>query len=109
MLWDCPLTKQFISQCKTVFSANNLNISFSEEQFIFNISKTATQADLQIMLEIKYYIYSARSLTTALSMNALTNKLKFSYKAKKQIAIKNDKLDKFTDIWRKNKKILETG
>ena len=107
MLWDCPSTKQFISQCKTVFLANNIHIPFNEELFIFNISKTATQADLQIMLEVKNYIYSAKSLTTALSIKALINKLKFSYKAKKQIAIKNDKLDKFTDIWRKYKKLLE--
>ena len=61
------------------------------------------------MIEVKYYIYSAKSLTTALSIKALINKLKFSYKAKKQIAIKNDKLDIFTDIWRKYKKLLETG
>ena len=76
--------------------------------FLFNISKTATQADLQIMLEVKYYIYSAKSLTSALSIKALMNKLKFSYKAKKQISIKNNKLEIFTDIWQKYKNLLET-
>ena len=108
MLWDCPLTKQFILQCKTVFSANNLTIPFNEELFIFNISKTATQADLQIMLEVKYYIYSTKRLTAALSIKALLNKLKFFYKAKKQIAIQKNKLDNFTDMWHKYINLLET-
>ena len=68
-----------------MFLAKNINIPFNEELFIFNISKTATHADLQIVLEVKYYSYSAKSLTTALSIKALMNKLKFSYKAKKQL------------------------
>ena len=36
------------------------------------------------------------------------NKLKFSYKAQKQIALNNNKLDIFTDTWQKYKNLLET-
>ena len=107
MLWTCPSTKTFIQQCKTLFLEKHINLPYNEESFIFNISKTATTVDLQIMIEIKQYIFSSKYLKTQLSLKALINKLKFSFKSHKQIAIKNNKLENFENIWRKYETLLD--
>ena len=62
MLWTCRDTKSLITQLKTWLLTYNINITLSEELFIFNIGKNLTQADLQIIITTKYYIYLSKHL-----------------------------------------------
>ena len=60
----------------------------SEELHIFNIGKNLTQADLQIIITTKYYIYLSKHLNSALSIVAFKHKLRAGYIIDKHIAAK---------------------
>ena len=64
-------------------------------------------ADITTILEVKYNIFSAKKLNAPLSVIALHNRLKCSFRARKYIAIKNDALKTFEKDWFKYKNLLQ--
>ena len=92
LLWTCPITKSFLQKVQSWLRRRDINISFIEELFIFNIGEKLTPEELFIILEIKYYIFSAKKLNSPLSVVALSNRLKCAFKAIKYIATENNKL-----------------
>ena len=106
LLWSCSTTQTFLQKVQSWFRRNNIKTPFIEELFIFNIGKQFTAEDLLIILEIKYYIFSAKKLKSQLSIVALNNRLKYSYKALKHNAAKNNKLGSFEKDWHKYNTIL---
>ena len=57
MLWSCPETFLLIQHLNQWLSATNTYTNNVEELFIFNIGKNIEEANQQIILETKYYIY----------------------------------------------------
>ena len=55
--------------------------------------------DLQIILEIKYYIFSAKQINKILSKDAFKNRLKVTVQSLKEIATQKEELDKFNKQW----------
>ena len=84
----------------------NINITLSEELFIFYIGKNLTQADLQIIITTKYYIYLSKHLNSALSIVALKHKLRVGYIIDKHIATKNNRMNAFETKWQKYRNFL---
>ena len=107
LLWTCPATSSFLQKIQGWLRRNNIILPFIEELFIFNIGEQFTMADTSIILEIKYYIFSAKKLASPLSIVALHNKLKCTYRARKYIALKNDTLNSFDKNWNKYKTLLQ--
>ena len=76
---------------------------------MFNIDKNLTQADLQIIITTKYYIYLSKHLNSTLSIVALKHKLRAGYIIDKHIATikkktKKKKTKKKTKQKKKQKK-----
>ena len=55
MLWACPKTQDIINSLKG-WLFDNENLEITEETFIFNICNDFTPVQLDILLEIKFYI-----------------------------------------------------
>ena len=107
LLWSCPLTNSFLQKLQSWFRRNNIVLPFIEELFIFNIGEQFMMADISVILEIKYYIFSAKKLNSPLSISALYNRLKSSFRARKYIAVKNNMLMTFDNNWAKYKNLLQ--
>ena len=75
LLWTCPATSSFLQKIQGWLRRNKIFLPFIEELFIFNIGEQFTMADTSIILEIKYYIFSAKKLTSPLSIVAHHNRL----------------------------------
>ena len=103
MFWTCATTQLFLNKLKGWFSSINLINSFHEKSFIFNtnIENNMSCTELQIILEIKYYIFSTRRLNGILSITAFKNRLRHTILSLKEIAIKNNKIDNFNAQWNK--------
>ena len=108
LFWMCPITESFLQKVQSWLRRHNIIISFVEELFIFNIGENLSPEELFIILEIKYYIYSAKKIGSPLSIFALSNRLKCAFKAIKYIATKNDKMSSFERSWHKYNNILST-
>ena len=108
MLWTCTATKELLQEIKEWFNINNIYISFIEQPFIFNIGNNYSDVDLLIILEIKYYIFSAKRLLSNLSIVAFKNRITNSYLSLKYIATKNNQIEKFTKDWNKYKNIFNS-
>ena len=107
LLWTCPATKYFLQKLQSWLQRNDIFLPFIEELFIFNIGEQFSMADITIILEVKYYIFSAKKLNAALSVIDLHNRLKCSFRARKYIAITNDTLNTFEKDWFKYKNLLQ--
>ena len=107
MLWTCRDTKCLITQLKTWLLTYNINITLSEELFIFIIGKNLTQADLQIIITTKYYIYLSKHLNSALSIVALKHKLRAGYIIDKHIATKYNRMKAFETKWQKYRELFD--
>ena len=95
LLWTCSATNSFLQKVQSWLRRNNIILPFIEELFIFNMGEQFTIADNSIILEIKYYIFSAKKLNSPLSITALHNRLKYTFKARKYTAIKSDTVNSF--------------
>ena len=98
MLWACPNTQAIISSLKG-WLFNNENLDITAETFIFNIGKNFTPAQLYILLETKYYIFSAKHLEKQLSIINLKNRLKRVLQTLDIIASDNNGVDSFIQNW----------
>ena len=107
LLWTCPTTQSFLQKLQSWFQRNNIILPFIEELFIFNIGEQFSMVDISTILEIKYYIFSAKKLNVPLSVIALHNRLKCSFRARKYIALTNDTLNTFEKDWFKYKTLLQ--
>ena len=101
MLWTCTDTQKLLQDIREWLSRFNINILFIEEPFIFNIGNLYSDSDLLFILEIKYYIFSAKRLYSTLSVMAFKNIITNTYLALKCIANKNNKMEKFEKDWNK--------
>ena len=54
MLWQCQESQNLIGDFKRWINNNNINLTFVEELFIFNIGKTYSLAELHIFVIVKY-------------------------------------------------------
>ena len=108
MLWECQETKNLLKDFKRWLLNNNVNLTFVEELFIFNIGNTYSSADLHIFITVKYYIYATKRLDHPLSVVALQNKVKYFYKLMQHTATRNGNLDKFENAWTKYKDVIDT-
>ena len=101
MLWTCTATKKLLKDITEWLSSYNINMLFIEEPFIFNIGNLYSDADLLFILEIKYYIFSAKRLYSTLSVIAFKNIITNTYLSLKCIATKNNQMEKFKKDWNK--------
>ena len=60
LLWTCPATKYFLQKLQSWFQRNDIFLPFIEELFIFNIGEQFSMADITTILEVIYYIFSAK-------------------------------------------------
>ena len=107
LLWTCPTTQEFLQTVQSWLKRNNITVIFIEELFIFNIGKQLTKADLHVILEIKYYIFSAKRLNSPLSIRALHNRLKNNFRVLQYAAVRNNKLTAFNIDWQKYNSLLK--
>ena len=108
MLWQCQESQNLIGDFKRWLNNNNINLTFVEELFIFNIGKAYSSAVLHIFVIVKYYIYAAKRTNHPLSIIALQNKLKYFYKLMQHTATRKGSLDKFENTWTKYKDLIDT-
>ena len=54
MLWECQETKNLLKDFKRWLLNNNVNLTFVEELFIFNIGNTFSSADLHMFYGVTY-------------------------------------------------------
>ena len=108
MLWHCEATQKLLKTVGEWLVSYNINILFVEELFIFNIGNMFSEADLLFILEIKYYIFSAKRLNSTLSVVAFKNRIANTYISLKYIANKNKQIVKFEKEWRKYKNLFLT-
>ena len=108
MLWTCQESQSIIRQVIRYLSHKNIDLTFIEELFIFNIGNTYSTAELQIMLIIKHYIYTAKHLNHPLSLSALLRKIKHFHRLEQHTAIKNNCLEKFENKWSKYKEFFQS-
>ena len=71
MLWSCQETQSLIREFSRWLRIKNINLTFTEELFIFNIGNTYSTADLHIFIIIKNYIFISKRQNQRLSMTAL--------------------------------------
>lgn len=107
MLWDCQDTQSLIREFSRWLNDRNINLTFTEEPFIFNIGNAYSNADLHIFIILKYYIYITKRQNQHLSMIALINRIKYFYKIEQYAATKNNDLNKFERKWQKYKEVLQ--
>ena len=107
LLWTCPTTQEFLQKVQSWLKRNNITVTFIEELFIFNIGKQLTRADLHVILEIKYYIFSAKRLNSLLSITALHNRLKHNFRVLQYAAVRSNKLAAFNKDWQKYNSLLK--
>ena len=62
LLWTCPESQSLIRQLTNCLINKNVNLSFIEQIFIFNIGNTYTTADLQLFI-ITYCVHPLISIT----------------------------------------------
>ena len=62
MFWKCQESQAVIRQFIGCFNNKNINLTFIEELFVFNIGNSYSAADLQIFITMKHYIYTAKRL-----------------------------------------------
>ena len=107
MLWSCPETQTLLTHFKNWAKTKNVNFSYIEELFIFNIGKNYSKVQLLLFLEIKYYIYSSKRLNSKLSISALKHRLINTYRALKCSADKYGKIDSFNKNWNQYQELLD--
>ena len=98
MLWDCPKTQDIINSLNG-WLFDNENLEITEVAFILNISNNFTPVQQYILLETKYYIFSAKHLEKPLSIINLKNKLKRIVQTLEIIASDNNEMDSFKKSW----------
>ena len=108
MLWECQESQSLIRQFIRWINNKNIDITFTEELYIFNIGNIHSAADLQIFMIIKHCIYSAKHLNQPLSLIALQNKNKVFLLVTTAYSNKNNCLDKFENEWCKHKALLQS-
>ena len=60
MLWTCPQTKLFIQQIRDLFMSKHINFIINEELYMFNIGRHYCEAELFLLLQMKYYIFHVK-------------------------------------------------
>ena len=110
MFWTCTATQSFLNILQTWFAINNITISFQEKSFIFNtnldINSSMSSIEFQIILELKYYIFTAKHMNRTLSKDAFKNRLKYIVLSLQEMATQKGELDKFNKQWCKIQNIL---
>ena len=98
MLQACPKTQGIINSLKG-WLFDNENLEITEVAFIFNISNNFTPVQQYILLETKFYIFSAKHLEKPLSFINLKNKLKRIVQILEIIASDINETDNFIHSW----------
>ena len=106
MLWHCQETQRLLADFNRWLKSKNINLTLVE--VIFNIGNAYSITDLEIFINLKYYIYAAKQLNQSLSLVAFQNKLKYYYILKQHTATKNGCLDKFANIWSNYKELIDS-
>lgn len=100
LLWDCCIVQEFFHRVNNLLSDFNIQLPLNKKDFLFSIEDYKQKKLIQlIILEIKYYIYTARCLKQKPNTTALRHSLKMFYWIHKQLAINNGGLDTFLVTW----------
>lgn len=100
LLWDCCIVQEFLHRVNNLLLDFNIQLPLNKKDFLFSIEDYKQKKLIQlIILEIKYYIYTARCLKQKPNTTALRHSLKMFYWIHKQLAISNGELDNFLVIW----------
>lgn len=100
ILWNCSVTQNFLHQIENWSEGLNFQLPQNEKEFLFNIGDFRNKQEEQlIILEIKYYLYTARCLKQKPNILALKRSLKMFYWIHKQLAINGGYLDHFLVTW----------
>ena len=108
MLWQCQETQNLIGDFKRWLNNNNINLTFVEELFIFNIGKTYSSAEIAYFCYYQVLHICCKTHQPPLSIVALQNKLKYFYKLMQYTATRKVPLDKFENTWYKYKDLIDT-
>ena len=108
MLWSCQETQSLIRDFSRWLRIKNINLTFTEELFIFNIGNTYSTADLHIFIIMKNYIFISKRQNQPLSMTALKNRINYFFKLGQYTATKNNDLYNFEHKWQKYKEVLQS-
>lgn len=100
ILWDCTVVQDFLHEVKNLFLNFNIQLPLNEKEFLFNIEDYRKRKLIQlIILEIKYYVYTARCLKKKPNITALKHSLRMFYWIHKQLAINSGYLELFLITW----------
>lgn len=101
LFWYCECVQKFIDAIDVWFLENGISILFSKENFLFGNPSHVYKGNPEnnILLWIKQFIYNAKIFNTALNIPGIKEKLKYMYNLEKIIAVKNENLDKFDQLW----------
>ena len=86
----------------------NINLTFTEELFIFIIGNTYSTADLHIFIIMKNYIFISKRQNQRLSITALKNRINYFFRLRQYTATKKNILYKFEHKWQKYKEVLQS-
>ena len=108
LLWSCPTTQTFLRKMTVWINTKNEDFHLIDKEYIFNIGKEKSEADLHIISDVKYYIFNSKYNEKCLSTIACINKLKCSYKVLRELATEKNELSKFCNTWQKYRDLLNT-
>ena len=108
LLWSCPTTQTFLRKMTVWINTKNEDFHLIDKEYIFNIGRETSEADLHIISYVKYYIFNSKYNEKCLSTIACINKLKFSYKVLRELATEKNELSKFCNTWQKYRDLLNT-
>ena len=108
MLCTCPESQSIIRQVIRYLREKNIDLTFIEELFIFNIGNTYSTAELQICIIIKHYIYTTKRLNQHLSLITLLRKINHLHRLEQHTAMKNNCLDKSEKKWSNCREFLHS-
>lgn len=107
LFWECQKVQEFLYRVKQKFNVIDIYILYSKKEFIFSLENYKKAPERQLLLlEMKYYIYSARCMKQTLNITAFERTLKMFYWIHKQIAANKNELEKFMENWQFLEKFL---
>lgn len=108
MLWQCQETQCFLRETKKWLKEFDINITFTEELFIFNVGNMYSLADLHLLQITKYYIFVTKHHNHSLSLKSLKYYIKYFFNLVRNIAMKNNSLENFENDYALYKQLLDS-
>ena len=100
MYWECTYTQIFWNELKLYLTTAGIEITFNLEKITFGLNEGPHKTVKNfITMNAKYFIYINKYSRTIPNINNFIRYLKHNIEIEKVIAMQNDKLDIFNELW----------